>query len=117
MTLKNVYVPRWQRKIKLVKRTKEDAYWFLLVSPNIKGVVKKYEGRFSIEKMFKNKKSGGFDLEKLHINKYDRFKRLLFISCLSYCLMMFAGFVINNKAHAIKKNYFLHLKLLSVFSA
>ena len=114
--LKNAYVPKWKRKINLVKRVKGEAFWLLVVSPGIKRVVNKYEGRFSIEKMFKNKKSGGFNLEKLHIKKYDRFKRLLFISCLAYCLLVFTGFVIKNKAHPIKKNYSLHLKLLSVFS-
>ena len=116
MTISNAYVNAWSQKIRIVKHVEKEASWVLAVSLKLMNPVKKYTGRFSIEKMFKNTKSGGFDLEKLLINKYDRFKRMLFISCLAYTLLMFTGFLINNRAHPIKKNYFLHLKLLTAFS-
>jgi len=56
--------------------------------------------------MFKNQTSGGFDLEKLRINKYDRFKRLLFISCVAYSIMIFAGIKVHNHSHTLKKKLF-----------
>lgn len=114
--IKSTFVRSWKRSLRIVKKVKEDAHWLLAVSTGIQNPVQKYENRFSIEKMFKNKKSGGFDLEKVFVNKYDRFKRLLFISCVAYAILVFTGLFIRNKAHHIKKNYFLHLDLLSVFS-
>jgi len=67
--------------------------------------------------MFKNKKSGGFDLEKLQIKKYDRFKRLLFISWIAYSIMIFAGIKINNQSHPIKKKLFpKSKKAFSIFT-
>lgn len=56
--------------------------------------------------MFKNQKSGGFDLEKLKIEKYDRFKRLLFISGIAYSIMIFTGIKANNSSHSLKKKLF-----------
>jgi hypothetical protein len=66
--------------------------------------------------MFKNVKSGGFDLEKLLVNKYDRFKRVLFMACIAYAILVMTGIFIRNYAHPIKKNFSLHHALLSVFS-
>lgn len=116
MSVSKIYVNNWKKYMRLVKHVKNKAYWLLAVSPKTNIPAQIYKQRFSIEKMFKNTKSGGFDLEKIFVNKYDRFKRLLFISCLAYSLFVFTGIFIHNKAHSIKKNYFLHLKLLTVFS-
>lgn len=66
------FVTKWNRKISLVKRVQEEESWILATSQAFESSSKRgiiYEGRFSIEKMFKNKKSGGFDLEKLQIKK------------------------------------------------
>jgi hypothetical protein len=117
MRIPAAYVLAWKREIHLVKKVQDQAHWILAASPTIQNPGQIYARRFTIERMFKNEKSAGFDLEKLLINKYDRFKRMLFISCIAYTVMIFVGLFIHNKAHAIKKNYFLHLDLLSVFSA
>lgn len=114
----SVKVVKWDREISVVKRVKQEKHWLLatnLPQPELSQVGKLYEGRFSIEKMFKNQKSGGFDMENLLIKKYDRFKRLLFIGCVAYSVMIFAGLLIKNKAHPIKKNFSLTLNLLSAF--
>jgi hypothetical protein len=105
----HAFVVKWNREITLVKRVQEDESWILVTSQPFESSSKTgqiYEGRFSIEKMFKNKKSGGFDLEKLQIKKYDRFKRLLFISCIAYSIMIFAGIKVNNQSHSLKKKLF-----------
>lgn len=114
--IKSTFIRSWKRNLSIVKKVKGEAHWILAVSPGIQNSVQKYETRFSIEKMFKNKKSGGFNLEKVFVNKYDRFKRLLFLSCVAYAILVFTGLFIRNKAHHIKKNYSLHLDLLSAFS-
>lgn len=116
LSIPNLYVHNWKRHIRLIKTVNKNSYWILAVSKQTRVPAKLYAQRFSIEKMFKNTKSGGFDIEKILINKYDRFKRMLFISCLAYTLFVFTGIFIHNKAHSLKKNYFLQLKLLSAFS-
>jgi len=95
MYISNALVTKWNREIALCKRVTENQSWVLATNQLVEPASKTsqlYEGRFSIEKMFKNKKSGGFDLERLQIKKYDRFKRLLFIACIAYSIMMFSEF-------------------------
>ena len=114
----DVEVPSWHRDVTILKHIKQEKHWVLttnLPQEDIKGIRSLYEGRFSIEKMFKNVKSGGFDLERVNIKKHDRFKRLLFICCLAYAVMLFAGLFYADKDNDIKKNFSLHLKLLSAF--
>ena len=114
----NIEVVSWGLKLNIMKCVKGNDYWFLV--SNLDGDLKKtrhiYEKRFSIEKMFKNTKSGGFDIEKLLIKKYDRFKKILFLSCIAYAIMIFAGLYINDKKHSLKKDFSLHLNLLLAFS-
>jgi len=105
----HAFIVKWHREITVVKRVQEGESWILATSQPFDSSSKTgqiYEGRFSIEKMFKNKKSGGFDLEKLKIEKYDRFKRLLFISCIAYTIMIFTGIKANNYSHSLKKKLF-----------
>jgi hypothetical protein len=122
---KNCHIPhafviKWNREISLVKRVLGHDSWVLATSQPFDSSAKTghiYQGRFSIEKMFKNKKSGGFDLEKLKIEKYDRFKRLLFISCVAYSIMIFAGIKANNHSHFLKKKLFpTSKKTFSIFT-
>ena len=110
------FIPAWGQSVLLVKKIKDDAHWLLLVSENIVDAGCVYAQRFAIEKMFKNLKSGGFDLEKLLITQYDRFKRMLFMACIAYSILVVTGLFIKNKKHPIKKNFSLHLHVLSVFS-
>ena len=114
--LRDAMVCSWKHKLSIVKRTRAEKKWIL--ATNILGgnPGRLYAKRFSIEKMFKNVKSGGFDLEKLKIEKYDRFKKMLFIACVAYSIMIFTASFINNKVHHLKKNFSLHLNLLSAFS-
>jgi hypothetical protein len=119
MRINKVRVVKWDKEISLVKCIKDKKSWILATNhsdENSKKARRYYEDRFSIEKMFKNKKSGGFDLERLRVEKYDRFKRLLFIACVAYSIMIFAGLLIRNKSHPIKKNFSLTVKLLLAFS-
>ena len=116
MDLREVEIKSWKRKVNIVKKIEGKEHWNLLVSLGVENPVGKYENRFSIEKMFKNKKSGGLDIENIQIWKYDRFKRIIFICCVAYSLYIFAGLWINNKVHAIKKNCFLRLRNRLAFS-
>jgi hypothetical protein len=84
-------VRKWKDDIFLIKRGKSHQGWILATNwlpQTLSNIGIPDEGAFSIDKMFKNKKSGGFDLEKLKIEKYDRFKKILFIACIAYAIMM-----------------------------
>ena len=115
MDRKNIFVFAWKRKIRLIKKVKDEAHWLLVASDDISQPADLYQERFAIEKLFKNIKSGGFDLEKLLVNKYDRFKRMIFMACVAYSVMAMTGLFLSQKNHPIKKNYSLHLSVLSAF--
>lgn len=116
--MKQVNIVTWDCRPSIVKCVNKEKHWVLATNfeqAALNKVTGIYEGRFSIEKMFKNQKSGGFDIERINIKKYDRFKKFLFICCVSYAIMIFAGLYINNKNHPLKKSFSLHANLLSAF--
>jgi len=115
MTLNNIQVLKWKRTMNLVKKVEGNSHWILVVSSPSDQSGSLYAQRFSIESMFKNAKSSGLQIEDTLVNKYDRFKRLLFIACLGYCTLIFAGLLIKNKAHSLKKNSSIPLNDLSQF--
>lgn len=103
-----VHAKTWKRDIRVVKCVENRNYWILLTNlPDTSScqIGKKYSERFSIEKMFKNQKSGGFELEKVKIQKYDRFKRLLFISYMAYSVITLAGLTVQSKDSKVKKKF------------
>ena len=74
-----------------------------------------YENRFKIETMFKNFKSGCFDIEKTKIKNYSRIKKMLFIYTMAYCIYSFVG-SIADKNSELKKKFKNHLDLFILFS-
>ena len=54
---------------------------------------------FVLIRLFQDLKSSGFDLENSKINKHNRFKRLLFLCCLAYNLMLLLGNWIDKKLY------------------
>jgi len=79
-------------------------------------IVKQYGKRFTIEKMFQDEKSSGFNIEISKINSYSRFKRLLFCTYVSQAIRMFVGDWIKKEAVEIQKKYVLHIEMISAFS-
>ena len=85
-TLTNIFIPSWGRYVDIIIRRKDGQIWYLcsnisILSRNV--ILREYERRAKIECCFKDMKSQGFDIEKTKIRKYDRFRRLLFSSCLA----------------------------------
>ena len=66
--------------------------------------------------MFQDQKSSGFNIENSKIEKYDRFKKLLYLVSLTQMLMMFIGDYIDDNVDEIKKKFQLHIGLISAFS-
>jgi transposase len=101
------HIKSWDRAYKIVRHSKDDKVWFLLTNLSINNGLdgaEVYAKRFRIEKLFQNLKSSGFDIEKSKIKKYDRFKRMLFLSCFAQSILVLLGKFVNEKLPDIKKN-------------
>lgn len=111
LTQDGVYACRmqsWQKDYTLIRHSKDEKVWYLLSNiSNINGLDAShaYARRFRIEKLFQGLKSSGFDIERSKIKKYDRFKRLLFLSCLAQSLLVLIGKFVNEKCPTLKKTH------------
>ena len=102
----SVDILSWNRTVTVVRNKIKKSVWFLatnldLVNPQegISG----YAQRFAIEKFFQDLKSSGFNLEHSKIRDYARFKRLLFLCCFAYSLLILLGDIVSEKYPQIKK--------------
>lgn len=113
----NCLVKSWKEDAIFDINTSNGSTWFLLKSKNLANnnldAIHIYEKRFKIEKFFQDSKSSGFDIEKTKIEKYDRFKRLLYCVALSHMLAVILGNFLNNTKNNIKKNSVLHTEMIS----
>jgi hypothetical protein len=97
----------WKKSYHIVRQTAENKTWYILTNMNKDRSLEAsevYKKRFRIEKVFQNLKSSGFDIEASKIRKYDRFKRMLFISCFAYSMLLLIGAFVDTKLVAVKKN-------------
>jgi transposase len=102
----NCYFNNWKKTYNVIKSTRENESWYIVTNANKdRGIELKdaYKNRFSIERVFLNLKSAGFEIEKSKIKKYDRFKRMLVLCCFSYCIITLLGKFVNENLPAIKK--------------
>jgi len=113
------YVEAWKADVIFDINTAEGSTWFLLKSQHLadNGVntVPIYEQRFKIEKLFQDVKSSGFDIEKNKIRKYDRFRRMLYLTTLSHLFVVVLGNFLDTTINDIKKNSALHVTTLLAF--
>ena len=112
----NVFIKNWKRNLYIFKNELDGNEWYL--ASNIKEIshndaIGIYKNRFKIEKIFQDLKSSGFDIENIKIKKYDRFKRMLFLCCFSYAIMVMLGDFIERKLPDIKKNSPIFINLLT----
>jgi Transposase DDE domain len=65
-----------------------------------------YKQRWSIESFFESVKSRGFQLERTHLNKAERFETLLVLVCLAFSLCQRVGLLAHAQGHpiAVKKH-------------
>lgn len=109
----------WNKQIRLIKTSSGEGVWHIVTSldkEKFSSIIKQYGYRFKCEKMFQDQKSSGFNIEKSKIDKYDRFKKLLYLVSLTQMLMMFIGDYIDDNVDEIKKKFQLHIGLISAFS-
>lgn len=108
----------WKKDIKIFISEKDKKTWYLVTNiPEISlsEAINMYKKRFKIEKTFQDLKSSGFDIENLKIKKYDRYKRMVFCSVISYSLMILTGDFINRKVVSLKKNSPTFLELILAY--
>lgn len=79
----------WKRKYRNKKASKDP--WYILTNlGNLKEALAVYRCRWGIEQMFKDCKSGGYNLEKTRVNE-TRFMALMLIITMAYCLATLFG--------------------------
>jgi len=78
----------WRRKY---QGHVEDEGWYLLTNlGTYEAAVSTFKGRMGIEAMFKDCKTGGYNLEKSHANN-ERLKKLILLIALAYTAAIFQG--------------------------
>lgn len=110
----------WNKSYKIIRHSKHEKVWYLLTNLSTINSLDStivYANRFKIEKLFQNLKSSGFDIEKSKIKKYDRFKRMLFLSCFAHSILVLLGKFVNEKLPSIKKKSQICTNLLIASSS
>jgi hypothetical protein len=107
----NSHVKVWNKNVKFEIKTKNNSTWYIATNLDIPGVSEIYEKRFKIEKLFQDIKSGGYDIEKTRIRKYDRMKRMLYLVLFAHALSVFLGWFVKH----CKKNYTNHWEIATAF--
>ena len=110
----------WKREIALFVSASENASeaWYIATSLSgysIDELCQEYQRRFKIEKVFQDLKSAGFDIEGSKIKKYDRYKRLLFLSMMIHALMILIGKTIDEDYPELKKKSPILSEIISVY--
>lgn len=78
----------WRRKY---KGKGEEQGWYLLTNlPTCEAAISAFKSRAGIEAMFKDCKTGGYNLEKSHANN-DRLKNLVLLIAIAYTSAIFQG--------------------------
>jgi len=114
------HIESWKKAYKIIRHSKDAKVWYLitnLCSGSSSQYAEVYAKRFRIEKLFQNLKSSGFEIEKSKIKKYDRFKRILFLSCFAHSILVLLGKFINEKIPEIKKKLPISTNLLIASSS
>lgn len=79
---------KWQRALK--KASPEEAWFILTNLPDLPAAIKAYRKRFDIEEMFRDFKSGGYQLESTNVSG-NRLISLILILAFAYSLATFSG--------------------------
>lgn len=99
---------KWKRKI-LGVAPKEG--WFILTNlENLELAIAAYRKRFSIEEMFRDFKSGGYNLEDTNVSG-ERLSSLILLIAIAYSSATFKGQKIKNK---VSKNMLVELSNMAV---
>lgn len=112
--IKEVLIPSWNMKTRLITNKKQGQIWQLFTSlkKDNSSIISQYIKRFNIEKMFQDQKSSLFQIESTQIKKYSKFKKLYYIVMLTQAIMMLMGYLIEQKLPELKKKYPIYGEIL-----
>lgn len=109
----------WDRKVNFVAYKNDKGELMVLVS-SIKmevDIFALYKFRWSVERLFKHLKSGGFDIEKSHLVNLDRFEKLLVVTAIASALIVKNGLIQNSlNPIRIKRHKTIEKQLFSLFT-
>ncbi|KIJ88337.1 transposase, partial [Rickettsia asembonensis] len=109
----------WDKKVNFAAYKNDKSELMVLVSSiEIEvDIFALYRYRWSIERLFKHLKSGGFDIEKSHLVNLDRFEKLLVVAAITSGLIVKNG-LIQNALNPIRiKSYkTIEKQLFSLFT-
>ncbi|WP_419234826.1 transposase [Rickettsia endosymbiont of Nabis limbatus] len=109
----------WDKKVNFAAYKNDKSELMVLVSSiEIEvDIFALYRYRWSIERLFKHLKSGGFDIEKSHLVNLDRFEKLLVVAAINSALIIKNG-LIQNALNPIRiKSYkTIEKQLFSLFT-
>lgn len=109
----------WDKKVNFAAYKNDKSELMVLVSSiEIEvDIFALYRYRWSIERLFKHLKSGGFDIEKSHLVNLDRFEKLLVVAAITSALIIKNG-LIQNALNPIRiKSYkTIEKQLFSLFT-
>jgi hypothetical protein len=118
--LNQAFIPAFGLKMNISCSENESGRWLLatdLEDCTAAALAKQYGERHPIERMFKEEKTAGFEIEKSRIKDYQRFQRLYFIVFLAQALAVMIGSFIDKIGGEIKKKLSLiYRKSLSLLS-
>lgn len=85
---------KWKRKL---RSWSPEEGWFILTNlSHLKDAILAYKKRFDIEEMFRDFKSGGYNLEETNVSG-NRLISLILIVAIAYSMATFQGQIIKNK--------------------
>ena len=85
-----------------IKAVGQDEYLFLFGTIAAENMGQIYRKRWTIEAIFQNLKSRGFDLATTHLTKPEKLKKLIGFCSLAYGLCLSMGIYLHKKVQAIK---------------
>lgn len=109
----------WNRKVNFTAYRNDKSELMVLVSSIEieQDIFALYKFRWSVERLFLHLKSGGFDIEKSHIVKLDRFEKLLVIAAIASALIVKNGLIQNAlNPIRIKRHKTIERQLFSLFT-
>lgn len=89
---------RWKRRYR--SKQAEDPWYLLTNLDSLEKTLKLYESRFGIEAMFKDCKTGGYNIEKTKVSE-PRFLALVLLVAIAYSLNTIRGQQLNTLPHRI----------------
>mgnify|MGYP003824375407 CR=1 FL=1 len=85
---KELNVPLYISGTKIRNKFNKIDFCIMVSNVNHDLPLKEHKLRWQIERMFKNMKNSGFDLESTHVTKHDRLSNLLTLISIAYVLVL-----------------------------